>query len=424
MPEPRKYRRNVLQRREVAWNLTVAVVSLYALVRATTDIVLGLQEPLYVVVADIVTAVVFVVDPMLHWLRARDRGAEAERAYRHSWFPLDLVVAIPWMVLAPGSPLQLLVGLKLVRVVRFANTWRRQVLRGANVVRFVSFMYYLILVIHVTACGWIWVRGVPRGLDAQAAYLKAAYWSVTTLATVGYGDITPVTDAEIEYAIVVMIVGFFTFGYLIGNIAGMLNTADPLKTRHMREVECVIAFMQYHGIPSELQHRILDYYGYMWQRRIGVEEGSILDSLPWGLRTEVSLYMKRDVIERVPMFREAGEELIRELATSIRPIVVTPGEHVFRVGDPARNMFFISRGSLEILDGRGEVIATLTDGDFFGEMALLARRRRNASVRAMDYSDLYVLDGTVFTHILDAHPEFKEHMERIAAARQSVGPTA
>lgn len=424
MSEQRKYRRNVLQRREVAWNLTVAAVSLYAVIRATTDIVLGLQEPLYVVLADVVSSLIFVVDPILHWLRARERGPEAERAYRRTWFLLDAVVAIPWMLLAPGAAIQLLLGLKLIRVVRFANTWRRQVLRGASIVRLVSFMYYLTLVIHITACGWIWVRGVPRGIDAQAAYLKAAYWSVTTLATVGYGDITPQTDAEIEYAIAVMIVGFLTFGYLIGNIAGMLNSADPLKTRHMREVESVIAFMQYHGIPSELQHRILDYYGYMWQRRIGVEEGSILDSLPWGLRTEVSLYMKRDVIERVPMFREAGEELIRELATSIRPIVVTPGEFVFRIGDPARNMFFISRGSLEVLDARGEVIVTLSDGDFFGEMALLARRRRNASVRAMDYSDLYVLDGTVFTHILDAHPEFKEHMERISAQRQPTSTMA
>ena len=295
--------------------------------------------------------------------------------------------------------------------------WRHQLLKRGNAVRLALFSYWLAVLVHLTACGWIEMRYTKPILDHEGAYLTSVYWSVTTLTTIGYGDITPMNGDQMKYAIVIELVGFIMMGYLIGNIAGLLNKPDPLRAQYASALEEVSAFVQYHNLPADLKHRIIDYFGYMWQQRAAFNESSILDLLPGGIKTEVSLHLKRDVIQRVPFFREASETFIREIANEMRPLVVTPGEYVFHSGDPAVNMYFISRGNLEVLDSTSQVIGSLSDGDFFGEMALLEKRRRMGSIRALGYCDLYELSYDAFNRIVDVHPDFRFYMQDIARRR-------
>lgn len=418
MQELRKYRRNVLQHRDVLWNLLIVASTLYAALRIPSDIVIGVTNTSWLFAAHIGLTIIFVLDPIFHYLSARKRGDGEVRQYVRTWLAVDVLSALPLIVPLPASSLILLLTLlKITRVTAFINQWRRQLLRASNWLRLAYFAYGLIVIVHITACGWVWIRDVPKGIDPRDAYLKAVYWSVTTLATVGYGDITPETNDEMIYAIVAMMMGFVLYGYLIGNIAGLLNNFDPIKQEHVSNLDKLMAFMRYRRLPSTMQHRVLDYYTYMWQQGVGLDETAMLNRLPPGLRTEVSLYLKRDVIEQVPIFRNASEALKRELATALHPIVVTPGENVFKIGDSARNMYFISKGKLEVLDENERTIGYLQEGEFFGEMALLAKRRRMGTVRAVDYCDLYILDSAMFDHINEHYKEFSIELQVIVEQR-------
>lgn len=420
MQELRKYRRNILQHREVLWNLLIVVWTLYAALRIPADIVLSVHNTDWLFAAHLGLTVIFVLDPILHYFQARKKGKDEVRRYVRTWLAIDILAALPLIVPLPGSALiRLLTLLKIVRVTTFINQWRRQLLRASNWLRLAYFAYGLVVIVHFTACGWVWIRDVPKGIDPKAAYLKAVYWSVSTLATVGYGDITPETNEEMIYAICVMMMGFVMYGYLIGNIAGLLNNFDPVKQEHVSNLDKLMSFMRYRRLPTSMQHRVLDYYTYMWQQGVGLDETAMLSKLPSGLRTEVSLYLKRDVIEQVPIFRNASEALKRELATALHPVVVTPGENVFRIGDSARNMYFISKGTLEVLDEHENIIGYLSDGEFFGEMALLAKRRRMGTVRATDYCDLYLLDAVMFDHINEHYKEFSVELQVIVEQRMS-----
>ena len=66
---------------------------------------------------------------------------------------------------------------------------------------------------------------------AEDHYVASVYWSITTMTTVGYGDITPASTHERLYACLAMLLGATLFGYVIGNVAAMSMSADPAKLR-------------------------------------------------------------------------------------------------------------------------------------------------------------------------------------------------
>jgi voltage-gated potassium channel len=184
-------------------------------------------------------------------------------------------------------------------------------------------------------------------------------------------------------------------------------------------MERITAFMNYRGVPDALQKRVRSYFTYLWQQRLGYDENTILSTLPLGLRRELALSLVGEIIEKVPLFREASESFIREVAMHLRPMVCTPGDFIFRAGDVARDMFFVARGRLEVIAQDGTtVIATVEEGSFVGEMALLLERPRSASVRALTFCDLYVLEKNVFFHIVVNYPEVADKIKEIMQQRQ------
>lgn len=85
-----------------------------------------------------------------------------------------------------------------------------------------------------------------------------------------------------------------------------------------------------------------------------------------------------------------------------------PGEVIFREGDLADRVYFIVKGTVEVvrnLDGKETVLARLGSGDFFGEMAFfVSDGRRNATVRTSTPVELQVLGKENFTHLMQAIP--------------------
>ena len=72
--------------------------------------------------------------------------------------------------------------------------------------------------------------------NIQAQYIISLYWSFTTLTTVGYGDITPVTLSEVIFATWVIVNGGFMLGYVVGSLANLISRIDMRKKRHLEKV--------------------------------------------------------------------------------------------------------------------------------------------------------------------------------------------
>ena len=402
--------------RPVAWDALVALAATAAAVTVPLALLPGFIDADRVAGAEWALTILFAADVVVQARRVR---VAPPRRWRWAWtgVVLDGVAAVPFGLL--WGPLLLLRLVKLHRVVAGMRALSRRFVGQASRLRLAYFGYGLALTIHLAACGFVGLGGVVATQPDLDRYLDAIYWSTTTLTTVGYGDLLPRTPVQKVYAVGVMLLGVGLYAFLIGNIASLISNLDPLRSAHLQRRERLDAFMRYRALPLVMRHRIQAYHDYLWEQRLVIDEETILRELPPGLRDEVALHLRRDLVRNVPLFQNASDAFLRDVALEMHSFVALPGDVIVREGDRGREMFFLSRGVAEAVGPDGDVLRTMRDGDFFGEIALLTDAPRTATVRAVTASDLYVLDRTLFDRVVAHYPEVKEALEAAAQDRHA-----
>jgi ATP-binding cassette subfamily B protein len=123
----------------------------------------------------------------------------------------------------------------------------------------------------------------------------------------------------------------------------------------------------------------------------------------------------------IPVFSGLEDAVLGDLAAAFHTEVFGHGESIFEEGEAGDSFYVIARGVVEVVLGLGtpdeSVIAILEDGDFFGEMALLASERRNASVRSRGSATLLRLDRRSFAQLLSTAPAARASIEAVAERR-------
>jgi len=276
------------------------------------------------------------------------------------------------------------------------------------------------LLVHFTSCCWIGLGSGTVGPSAERidTYIKAVYWSFTTLTTVGYGDISAKTNAQMLFACGVQLVGVCAFGYILSNIIGLINRADAAREHHMDNLERVDTYTRSHRISPELRGKIRAYFHYLWITNKGYQDRSLLESLPRQLQSEIFLHLNKNMFEEVSFLKNAEQDLIVDLMEQLQSRVALPGERIFRAGDEGDALYFIQSGEIQIGGANGEIFAHLHGGEFFGEMALISDRPRSASARAISYADLFVLTKESFDKVSQRYPKFRNSIAEIMKVRQ------
>jgi CPA1 family monovalent cation:H+ antiporter len=147
-------------------------------------------------------------------------------------------------------------------------------------------------------------------------------------------------------------------------------------------------------------------------RRLRAEEArlAVRPDLDLGLDTKT-------LVRGFPMFGELGDDRIDVIAGLLRPRFAYPGERLITAGERGDAMYFISSGAVEVY--RHGHLMRLGSGDFFGEMALLTGKRRTATVTAIAYCSLLVLQGKDFRRFLKANEDLRGRIREVADRRLS-----
>ena len=122
------------------------------------------------------------------------------------------------------------------------------------------------------------------------------------------------------------------------------------------------------------------------------------------------------LLAAVGLFSGCTKKELQKIAPLTDIVVAKPGEVLAREGKPGEELFVIASGSARVTL-RGDQIATLYPGDAFGEMALLSRGPRSATVTAQTPMTLYVLGPREFATLLDDVPQVGRKILKAMASR-------
>lgn len=200
--------------------------------------------------------------------------------------------------------------------------------------------------------------------DKFGSIPDAMWWAVVTLTTVGYGDVVPITLAGRIVAGFTMVMGMMMLALPIGIVATAF--AEEIHRR-----EFVVT---------------------------------------WSM------------VARVPLFSSLDASEIAEIMHYLRAQTVPANTIIVRRGEPAQSMYFITSGEVVIKHDSGDVL--LGEGQFFGEIAVLRKTRRTATVRATQPTKLLLLDATDLHTIMERSPEVAAASARSSSSVASSTPAA
>jgi CRP-like cAMP-binding protein len=129
---------------------------------------------------------------------------------------------------------------------------------------------------------------------------------------------------------------------------------------------------------------------------------------------------KVELIRHVPLFAHCSKKELAQVASLADEVDLPEGKEIIRQGERGREFFVLLEGSADVIrDGRK--IATLSDGDFAGEMALVSRRPRNATVKTTTPVRSLVVTDQAFRSLMRNSDEI--HLKVLEALAERIEPT-
>ncbi|XP_037044047.1 potassium voltage-gated channel subfamily H member 6 isoform X7 [Bradysia coprophila] len=410
-----------------------------------------------IVIIDLVVDVTFVIDILINFRTTFVNGQDEVVShpgriavhYLSGWFLIDLVAAIPFDLLLVNSDteflfLQLgldkdetttLIGLlktaRLLRLVRVARKIDRYSEYGAAVL--VLLMATFALIAHWLACIWYAIGNAQRpmvkigwldilandtqehyfpnntggGPSIKSRYITALYFTFTTLTSVGFGNVAPNTDPEKIFTICVMLVGSLMYASIFGNVSAIIQRLYSGTARYHTQMLRVREFIRFHQIPNPLRQRLEEYFQHAWTYTNGIDMNSVLKGFPECLQADICLHLNRNLLESCSAFDGASPGCLRALSLKFKTTHAPPGDTLVHKGDVLTSLYFIARGSIEILKD-DVVMAILGKDDIFGENPCIHSTlgKSNSNVRALTYCDLHKIHRDDLLDVLDLYPEF------------------
>uniref|UniRef100_A0A3B4GXA8 Hyperpolarization activated cyclic nucleotide gated potassium and sodium channel 2 n=1 Tax=Pundamilia nyererei TaxID=303518 RepID=A0A3B4GXA8_9CICH len=377
-----------------------------------------------------------------------------KKKYLKSWFVVDFVSSIPvdyiFLIVEKGIDsevyktaralrivrftkiLSLLRLLRLSRLIRYIHQWEEIFHMtydlASAVVRIFNLIGMMLLLCHWDGClqflvpmlqdfpsdCWVSLNKMVNDTWSEL-YSFALFKAMSHMLCIGYGRQAPESMSDIWLTMLSMIVGATCYAMFIGHATALIQSLDSSRRQYQEKYKQVEQYMSFHKLPADFRQKIHDYYEHRYQGKMFDEE-SILEELNEPLREEIVNFNCRKLVASMPLFANADPNFVTAMLTKLRFEVFQPGDYIIREGTIGKKMYFIQHGVVSVLT-KGSIGMKLMDGSYFGEICLLTRGRRTASVRADTYCRLYSLSVDNFNEVLEEYPMMRRAFETVAIDR-------
>lgn len=205
---------------------------------------------------------------------------------------------------------------------------------GAGFERLFFFLLIFFMFCHLMACLWVliasidgetgeesnkWTAAFPHD-NVSELYMVAFYWTVTTLSTVGYGDISGTNAPEMLFCSLAMFVGVMAFSVASGSLASIIQSYDQTNAETQEKMVTLNKIYRDYCLPLDLFTRLRKSIIYENEKDLN-EVNNFLESLNHNLKMEMSLYIYEDRYNRIKFFRGRLPSFICWLCPLLKPAI-------------------------------------------------------------------------------------------------------
>ena len=356
---------------------------------------------------------------------------DISKNYLFSWFPLDIVAAFPsgLVELGVGQNTSYSKYDDIVRIVKLRN-----IIRLLKVTRAVKFLKYsqkesllssiqnffkishstrrlittllmIIISIHIFACFFFYSNvynefspdswAVRYGIQDSPIldiYISSIYYSVVTITTIGYGDITPKTKIEKCLAMIWMVVAVYFLSFVISSLSSSLAQNDVKRALIEQKLALLDSFSEEVGIDKMTKKKIQEEIRLKILRSTYSSslKSEIIQDLSSELKHVIATRMYNGIFEVFDFFKKTDQIFISAIFPLLEAHHFIENEVIYSENDFPDYIYFIGRGRVHFMaTGISKPFSILPTGAYFGEIEMVKNSKRLFS--AVSPKDTFLL---------------------------------
>lgn len=386
------------------WDLILAAMILYSVTTVPWRIAFNVDAQNIWLALDILVDIFFAFDIIVSFRtgyvdedgKMEWRSGKIARHYLTGWFAIDFISTVPVDHLVAAatsngpSGLRLVKLVRLVRLVRLAKLMKLinfdDFLEGhafldhnRGLVSIFAMLLQITFIAHLMGCiwysaavkssgdsasevlfhedSWIVVRyGAQKeaqALDVWKRYIASIYWAITTMATVGYGDINTQNDEERGFAVLAMCVGASAFGYTIGIISDLMQNSNIEKVKKREKMNRLLHYCISVDLPYWIKKRLKKQWEFDCRKRGVFDEAEMLQFMP--LQVKDSCVKKGKYLQltkQIPVLFATGQlhdiHYTVAVMQRLRYAAMKFGDVLFEESSVGWHTYFVCQGKMKI----------------------------------------------------------------------------
>ena len=153
-----------------------------------------------------------------------------------------------------------------------------------------------------------------HGTSIWRRYAASMYWSITTLTTVGYGDMHAVNTGEMVFTTAYMLFNLGLTAYLIGNMTNLVVHGTGRTRAYRDAINAATAFAVRHQLPARLRQQMVSHLSLKFRTDSeGLQQQDTLAALPKAIRSSISHHLFFALVHSVYLFQGVSNDLIFQL---------------------------------------------------------------------------------------------------------------
>ncbi|XP_020277279.1 potassium channel KAT3-like isoform X1 [Asparagus officinalis] len=425
------------------WQMFLIILVIYSAWACPFEIAFHRAWSAYLATVDLVVDVFFASDMVMTFFVAYvdpstyliidDRKKIATRYATSPWFVMDLASTLPFQVIYDvmhgkdhsGSFFRYVGLLRLWRLRRVSNlfAWLEKDIRISYfLTRCVKLISVTLFTVHCVACinylmavkykskDHTWLgHVVPKFEDRSIwlGYIYAMYWSITTLTTVGYGDIYAANTGEKVFNILYMLFNMGLNSYVIGNMTNIIVHGASRAIIMRDTIREVSRYANKNRLSEGLREQIMAHQELKFKTMELQQEEAIVN-LPKAIRSSIAMHLFQPIVESTYLFKGVPRDFMMELVSEMKAEHFPPKANIILQNEIPTDFYIIVSGEVEVLtntNGSDKFLERLGQGKMAGEIGVMLNIPQPFTVRSRRLSQVLRISHQHFGQILQTYIE-------------------